>query len=304
MSSSTGSPPSSCRCSAPKWPPDDGVELKAKRQKLDDALFRVNDVALECATYGMELLSRGALRSHAIGFLVDRNWIQLVYHDRSIILSSKPFDMQQHPLAFIAVLYGLRNLTRNQQGLLPMFTTPFLSSTEAAINASNNPKDGLYQRSTLTLDNGKKLELGHIISRPSYIIGRGGVIVEAKCKEWSNVIVKIIFAAKSCDVETDLIQSAYKSAQNTGAMWVLNHLPFILHAETHEFGEDSAQHKLMQLMQNGEFESDPFVYEERILCITVFEQLHQLSVLNDAKEYASVFCDILQCKLSANVEPH
>jgi hypothetical protein len=41
---------------------------------------------LQCASYALEMLSHGGLRSHVIGALVTDDTIQLLYFDRSIII--------------------------------------------------------------------------------------------------------------------------------------------------------------------------------------------------------------------------
>jgi hypothetical protein len=45
---------------------------------------------LQCASYSLEMLSHGGLRSHVIGALVTDDTIQLLYYDRSTIIVSEP----------------------------------------------------------------------------------------------------------------------------------------------------------------------------------------------------------------------
>ena len=51
---------------------------KSKKQKVEGE-FIANDLMLQCASYALEILSHGGLRSHVIGALVTNDSIELLY---------------------------------------------------------------------------------------------------------------------------------------------------------------------------------------------------------------------------------
>src|SRR6266436_2687044 len=58
---------------------------RSKRQKVDGAASADLSM-LQCASYALEMLSHGGLRSHVMSALVTDDTIILVYYDRSIII--------------------------------------------------------------------------------------------------------------------------------------------------------------------------------------------------------------------------
>jgi hypothetical protein len=72
---------------------------RLKRQKVDGTASADLSM-LQCASYALEVLSHGGLRSHVIGALVMDDTIQLLYFDRSIIIVSRPVNFLGGSIAF------------------------------------------------------------------------------------------------------------------------------------------------------------------------------------------------------------
>ena len=74
---------------------------RSKRQKVDGAASADLSM-LQCASYTLEILSHGGLRSHVISALVTDDTIQLLYYDHSIIIVSRPVNFLEDPSRFVA----------------------------------------------------------------------------------------------------------------------------------------------------------------------------------------------------------
>jgi hypothetical protein len=91
---------------------------------------------LQCASYALEMLSHGGLRSHVISALVTDDTIQLLYYDRSIIIVSRPVDFLEDPSRFVAMLQAIANLTLPQLGyadVVKTFSNGFCERLKAAV---------------------------------------------------------------------------------------------------------------------------------------------------------------------------
>jgi len=69
---------------------------RSKRQKVDGTASADLSM-LQCASYALEMLSHGGLRSHVISALVTDDTIQLLYYDCSIIIVSQPVNFLEDP---------------------------------------------------------------------------------------------------------------------------------------------------------------------------------------------------------------
>ncbi|PBL01803.1 hypothetical protein ARMGADRAFT_915394 [Armillaria gallica] len=81
--------------------------------------------------------------------------------------------------------------------------------------------------------------------------------------------------------------------------WLLNHLPNIFHEQDFKFDDDDSVQKLIAEMINaGKYVGGRAgAYEERVLRITVLEELFPITSLRKDSDYAQVFVDILQCHM-------
>jgi hypothetical protein len=91
----------------------------SKRRKVDDT-----SSMLQCASYALEMMSHGGLRSHVISALVTDDTIQLLYYDHSIILVSEPVNFLEEPSHFVAMLHAMGNLELSQLGYADIITPP------------------------------------------------------------------------------------------------------------------------------------------------------------------------------------
>ena len=150
---------------------------RSKRRKLDSTT--IDQSMLQCASYALEMMSHGGLRSHVIGALVTDDTIQLLYYDRSIILKSEPLNFLEDPSRFVAMLRAMGNLPLSQLGHANLITPPpFLGGPRR----SEDIFDGLK----LTLNDGTGLRLGSTIYQQHGIIGRGTCVVRATIYRWEQ----------------------------------------------------------------------------------------------------------------------
>ncbi|KAJ7877113.1 hypothetical protein B0H14DRAFT_1690311 [Mycena olivaceomarginata] len=244
------------------------------------------DPRTQCASYALELLTYGGLRSHVIGALITNSLIELLYYDRSIIVKSESFNFAQDTARFITMLKGVADLTENQWGYHPLLNAPHPTQIFPNQGPLTHPLDG----SDIKLNDGRSLTMDETIFQSHGIIGRGTCVSQAKMEvegREKDVIVKWSWPAKTRTPEADLVKIATELAIASGERWVLDHLPNILHAEQREFDKDSPQRRLFE-----HFGED---YELRVLRIVVQERLHPITELTTAAELGAAFHGIFKC---------
>ncbi|KAJ7845781.1 hypothetical protein B0H13DRAFT_2209083 [Mycena leptocephala] len=244
------------------------------------------DTRTQCASYALELLTYGGLRSHVIGALITNNLIELLYYDRSIIVKSESFNFAQDTARFITMLKGVADLTENQWGYHPLLNAPHPTELYPSRGVLTHPLGG----SDIKLNDGRLLTMGETIFQSHGIIGRGTCVSRAKMEvdgEEKDVVVKWSWPAKTRTPEADLVKVATDLAIASGDNWVLKHLPMILHAEQREFDADSPQLRLSQ-----HFGID---YELRVLSLVVQEGLRPITELTTAAELSEAFHGIFKC---------
>jgi hypothetical protein len=244
---------------------------------------------LQCASYALEMMSHGGLRSHVISALVTDDNIQLLYYDRSIILVSEPVNFLEEPSHFVAMLHAMGNLKLSQLGYADLITpSPLLE----------NPRrtEDIFDGLKLTLNDGTGLLLGSTIYQQHGIIGRGTCVVraqyiggsEARCDDsWvGSLVVKLSWPATSRISENDLIARARDAANRDEHRWVLKHLPRVLHAEDRHIS--SLSQALIDRMGDR--------YEQRVLRIIVQEELYPITEQTTAAGLAQSFREIFKCR--------
>ncbi|KAJ4478053.1 kinase-like domain-containing protein, partial [Lentinula aciculospora] len=134
-----------------------------------------------------------------------------------------------------------------------------------------------------------------VLYRAEGIVGRCSIIVEVECIctesgcTWhgETKIMKISFPSRSRTPEEVLIRGARTEAESSSEHWALNHLPELLDSISIMYAEKTTvQGRLKAHLKER--------YEERVMRVTVMEKLHPLSELQDLRELAQVFYDILQ----------
>ncbi|KAF8215492.1 hypothetical protein K438DRAFT_1660184 [Mycena galopus ATCC 62051] len=260
-----------------------------KRPKKDE------DPKLQCASYALELLSNGGVRSHVVAVLVSRNSLELLYYDRSIVVKSEPlrFTRPENRATFLAVLSGFGRLGSPRWGYPELLTPP-------AIRQMLLPKPpkgfwrGMYQDHVLELKDGWKLTLEKILFRAHGVIGRGTVVVRAtvtSCPRLDltgkTVVVKWSWVPKTRIPEVDIVNGARQHAMQDRPE-MLRHLPDIYHSQQFDRLVSDAQRSLFQNLPAG-------TYEERVLRVIVQEELRSIDELEDPVELAQALKQIFEC---------
>ncbi|KAJ4472347.1 protein kinase [Lentinula aciculospora] len=127
-----------------------------------------------------------------------------------------------------------------------------------------------------------------IVGRCSIVVGVECICTESGCT-WHGErrIMKISFPSRSRTSEEELIREARAKAETSGEHWALNHLPELIDTITITYDKTTTvQGRLKAHLKEK--------YEERVMRVTVMEKLHPLSELNDLRDFAQVFYDIVQ----------
>src|SRR6202044_1848132 len=230
-------PPAMTTCSASRPSPTSALGSKrgsnatssntshrSKRQKVDGTASAELSM-LQCASYALEMLSHGGLRSHVISALVTDDTIQLLYYDRSIIIVSRPVNFLEDPSRFVAMLHAIANLTLPQLG--------YADVVKPAPLLDNPPQTtDIFDGLELNLSDGTRLLLGSTIFHQHGIIGGGTGVVRARRVEkgkysgtddaWDGpLIVKLSWPATSRMSGGDIIDKACNAADHDEHRWVL-----------------------------------------------------------------------------------
>ncbi|KAJ3892939.1 protein kinase [Lentinula edodes] len=141
----------------------------------------------------------------------------------------------------------------------------------------------------------RRVVIQSILHHAEDAVGLCAVVAEVECLcmeadcTWNGErkIVKISFMNTDRQSEQGLIEEARSKAQSTGELWALNHLPNAIHSLSLLPNKKKAFHRRLKTYLKDK-------YEERVMHVTVFEKLHPLSELEDPRDFAQVFYDILQ----------
>ncbi|KAJ7761919.1 hypothetical protein DFH07DRAFT_739775, partial [Mycena maculata] len=253
---------------------------------------------LQSASYALELLSNGGLRSHVVAVLVSRNSLELLNSTelRSFNrVTSEPlrFTSPDNRATFLTVLSGFAHLSSPRWGYPELLEPP-------AIPQPLPPKPlkgfwrGMYKDHVLELRDGWKLTLGKLLFRAHGVIGRGTVVVQAKVTSCprldlngKTVVVKWSWVPKTRIPEVDIVNGARQYAiQDRPEM--LRHLPDIYHSQQFDGLIPECQQSLFQILPAG-------TDEERILRVIVQEELRPIDELEDPVELAQAFKQIFEC---------
>ena len=249
-------------------------------------------LSLQCASYALELLSHGGLRSHVIAGSVEDQCIKLLYYDHSIIIESTPIDFMTNHSMFIALLSGLATLTPEQWGYHSIVDPP------CRVRPPPSEQDAIVSLRTLEgqeikLEGGKSLQLGKTVYHQHGLIGRGTWVLRAKLRETgsdggSDAIVKLSWSPTSRKSEHAMINQARGNAILYGDQWVLDHLPNVLHSQDFDETKDGPVKGLIELLGDK--------YEPRVLRLLVLEELFPITELAAASDLANAFRDIFKCE--------
>ncbi|KAJ3851435.1 protein kinase [Lentinula lateritia] len=204
---------------------------------------------------------------------------------------------------FIVMVCQLKKLpcTKKNAGLIPTLyidgidylQDPELFSSTFTVDAQDLI-DAIY--SFVGTDGcSRRVVIQSILHHAEDAVGLYAVVAEVECLcmeadcTWNGEgkIVKISFMGKARQSEQGLIGEARSKAESTGELWALNHLPEVIHSLTLLPNKKKSFHRRLKAFLKDK-------YEERVMHITVFEKLHPLSELEDLRDFAQVFYDILQ----------
>jgi hypothetical protein len=258
----------------------------------------------QCASYALELLSHGGFRSHVIGALVSNGFIELLYFDHSVIVTSTPMHFLHDHGRFLAMLMGISSLTRRQWGHSKLLQPP--NDPHNALPSSDSPSNrskALFHG--YTLDIGQSLILGNIVYQQHGIIGRGTLVVQAELAKHEadapvhgplkdqSMIVKISWPPATRDPEYLIIRSAcQKASEMLEDVWVLDHLPNLLQAETLRNDPDGPLEKIRQMLGSE-------LCEERVPRVLVQEELWPITDLTTAASLSNALRGIFKCSCFA-----
>jgi hypothetical protein len=140
-----------------------GSELVAESPtKTPRTSASVDEIHIQCASYALEMLSNGGMRTHVLGFLVRKDELYLLYFDRSIFIHSQPLQFIQRPAEFVAILKILDELSDQQWGFVPGFDPrAFDNNTGERLTRSKH----VFLNEAFALSNGVRLKFEQILSR-------------------------------------------------------------------------------------------------------------------------------------------
>ncbi|KAJ3871635.1 protein kinase [Lentinula edodes] len=279
------------------------AEEELKEERLLTPTQGQHRTRIQCASYAKEMLSNGFIRNHAIGILADDDGFRFHYYDRSKVVESEAFNIldDEWKKLFMAMVCQLNKLSSEKLGFIPnlhldeydhlrdpeQLSQQFANDPQGLVGAHYSFKgsDGVVHI----------VVIEQVLYRAEGIIGRCSVVVEVTCIcqdsgcKWNGErkIMKISFPSKSRPSEEGLIYDARSKAESSGEHWALNHLPKVIDSITLPYHEkETVQGRLKTHLKDK--------YEERVMRVTILEKLHPLSELEDPREFAQVFYDVLQ----------
>ncbi|KAF8199158.1 hypothetical protein BJ912DRAFT_1139962 [Pholiota molesta] len=284
--------------------------LSNKRHKGDAEDTELSEVLppknhlIQCASYALEMLSRGGLLTHVLGALVTDGQLELLYYDRSLSIRSQPKNFITDPSCLIDFVYCMHHASMKQWGRL--------DKIQLSRPLSPAPSKKSLYGAFLTLKKGKLvLKLLDIVFVQHALIGRGTCVVQAevfkgdaKAKKWGSkpFVVKFSFTPGTRISEGDLlddITNCAKGKKNKNKS-ILDHLPCVLHHEAFAPGETDVQHRLAKYFKarnkaNKDNVAMQVDYEERTLQVLVMKELHPIRDLDTADKLIPVVQDIFKC---------
>ncbi|KAJ7066822.1 hypothetical protein B0H15DRAFT_972043 [Mycena belliarum] len=250
---------------------------------------------LQCASYAVELMSHGGLRSHVIGALVTPSTIVMLYYDHSITVKSEPLHFTTDLIPFLTMLSRIASLTLAEWGYPEILRGELKGSEPKGPDPLlDNEKAVDFRGMKLDLANGWTLELDTNIFRAHGLIGRGTCVVGATVikttkddmPEDKRVAVKWTWVPRTRTAESAIIALATAYAKSTENADMLSHLPHVLYSQDFE-DLDYPQRPLFEAFRDS--------YELRTLRITVQEVLHPIANLTTSAELSLAIQGIFKC---------
>lgn len=221
-----------------------GDDLEAslkKRPKEDQPDPR--EVQIQCASYALEMLSYGGLRTHVIGALITNTELELLYYDRSLHVMSEQIDFSKEKSCLVAFISCLQRATPSQWGrvsriipdsdpLSPVIDKPVAPRSSSRLSALQqapapplahvkpHPLRGATLKLVLPGDVDVLLRLEELVFVQHALIGRGTCVVRASVigncpAAWKGkaIVVKFSFTPKGRTPEGKILRKILRIAK-------------------------------------------------------------------------------------------
>ena len=268
---------------------------------------------LQIGRYIMELFAAAVMRSHVTVALMDRDRLQLIHGNHSVLLVSNAINIKEKAdlRKLIGILIGFHLLKTEDHGIPPVVDQRQKFLTEYIFNHRNEGFDPRAQcvniGNSITLREGSNpiiIDLGREIYREPGIIGRSTRTLHGSSSEWPGrqLVVKISYPSATRQGEEAFLKKATEKANEMGKekgeerYWVLDHLPTILYAETKILAEDeeSTEALVSNLCTKRKYVGNNiYPYEDRVRRVTVYELLYPLETLTNVRDVTQVFVDVI-----------
>ncbi|KAJ3909431.1 protein kinase [Lentinula edodes] len=283
------------------------AEAERKAEKVLTPTQGQHLTRIQCASYAKEMLSKGFIRSHAVGITADDTSLRFQYYDRSKVVESKPFNIVNDEVKklFMAMVCQLNKLSTENLGFIPNLDLDGFDHLRNPKQLKLPHKNGIDplvgSTYAFTGSDGRRrrVKITKVLYRAEGIIGRCSIVVEVECLcteagcDWheegqaTTKVMKISFPSMTRPSEDGLIGEARSTAESSGDLWALNHLPEVIDSITYPYHEETTvQGRLKKHLKDD--------YEERVMRVTFLDKLQPLSELEDPREFAQVFYDVLQ----------
>jgi hypothetical protein len=302
------------------------VKRPSKRQKIEHGAKKALEDGYaknpdpQCASYALELLSHGRLRTHTVGLLVSEDQITLKYYEHSIIVDARTFSFQKEPMRLVAMLYAMSRLTYEQWGFDPVLGDPIQLTrpkTKSSMPTDNYRRSTTFKGAEMRWSSKVTLTLEEEITNQRSLIGCGTRVVSAcgepqcnrkrkdddakglmqsqesgsasnversdEVQNRDRVAVKFGYVPASRESEVEIVKGLRDLAvKYLEDQVMLDHLPPILDAQDHPARE--VQQRLKRYFDDCDkrrrITLSP-TYEERLLRITIQEPLKPVRLLRD-----------------------
>ncbi|KAH7880931.1 protein kinase [Lentinula edodes] len=283
------------------------AEAERKAEKVLTPTQGQHLTRIQCASYAKEMLSKGFIRSHAVGITADDTSLRFQYYHRSKVVESKPFNIVNDEVKklFMAMVCQLNKLSTENLGFIPNLDLDGFDHLRNPKQLKLPHKNGIDplvgSTYAFTGSDGRRrrVKITKVLYRAEGIIGRCSIVVEVECLcteagcDWheegqaTTKVMKISFPNMTRPSEDGLIGEARSTAESSGDFWALNHLPEVIDSITFPYHEETTvQGRLKKHLKDD--------YEERVMRVTFLDKLQPLSDLEDPREFAQVFYDVLQ----------
>ncbi|KAK7036641.1 hypothetical protein VNI00_011574 [Paramarasmius palmivorus] len=266
-------------------PGDDAGTVTAKRPTKRARTYNYFQQRFLCASYALDMLNLGGIRTHVIGGLVVDDNLQLFLYTRSGICRTEPFSFVEQPRIFLRILLGLSRMTLSQWGVFEGMLTHRLSCTSVPpATPQLQPDRTLYMNKSFVLGD-FQFVVGCILVFPSSLTGSGTWIIQATCLKlsWLRLVIKFSSVSAKRKPEWVFLQAAYQAAQKDQQhIMVLDHLPNLLCWDQSEF-----EKSFVPLFGEG--------FEWKEMRVMVVEELVPITRLSDPVHFTQAFRETIIC---------